>query len=321
MNKFAIGSAVFLGVCSAYFSILGLAQIFHGAFWQVLVMGVALEIGKFAAALFVHKHWTQLGSILKVYLAIATIFLMTLTSAGIFGFLAKSSQSVTAPIAAEQTRLAYIDVQLKNLDDQRARTQKQLDALDGMVGIYTKQTEFDDARKGVRLFSRQQSQRSAAESSIKKIDAEQQTLLQEKLTIDQKVQAIEVEVGPAVYVAQAIYGGKDIGSVESAIRVVIFLIIFAFDPLAIALLIGAQKVQVRKEAPAVVPVERFEQINTETNTNPEIAQVAPYEETHNHAYKDIVNKMREGIIEKPVSEYSDIVARMAEERKNRSRRG
>lgn len=245
MNYFAVASAVFLALCSAYFSILGLAQIFHGSFISVIVMGIALEIGKFATALFMHRHWATLG-FWRVYLSIATVILMVLTSAGIFGFLAKSSQSVAAPIAAEQTRLSYIETQLTNIETQRQRAEKQLQSLDSMVGIYTGQKSFEDARVGVRLYSRQKQQRAEAEQAIKTLNAEEQTLLQEKLGIEQKVQGIELEVGPAVYIAQALHGGKDIASVESAIRVVIFLIIFAFDPLAIALLIAAQKVSLSR---------------------------------------------------------------------------
>lgn len=322
MNLFAVGAAILLGLCSAYFSILGLAQIFHGSFWQVVIMGIALELGKFATALFVHRHWKSLGLAIKSYLAIATLVLMVLTSAGIFGFLAKSSQSVSAPIAAEQTRLAYITTQLGNIDVQRVRQEAQLKSLDGMVGIYTKEADLKDARVGVRLFSRQKQQRDSANTEIKKLNAEEQTLLLEKLNIEQKIQAVELEVGPAVYIAQALYGSKDIGSVESAIRVVVFLIIFAFDPLAIALLVGAQRVRELEEPTVNVVAEKVEVVQevkpVDDVVKTAVEEVVTKEETPRSEYSEIINRMKnDGVIVDhtiPTNDFSDITRQMRQRR-------
>ena len=73
------------------------------------------------------------------------------------------------------------------------------------------------------------------------MNKESAELNKEKVEIEQKIKAIEVDVGPAVYVAQALYGSKDASSIESAIRVIIFMIVFAFDPLAIVLIVSAKK--------------------------------------------------------------------------------
>ena len=83
-------SALSISSVAAYFSVIGFTTMFPGAFWPIIIMGAVLEIGKLACACLVHKHWKELGSGIKYYLAFAVIVLIGVTSMGIFGFLSKS---------------------------------------------------------------------------------------------------------------------------------------------------------------------------------------------------------------------------------------
>tara|TARA_A100001011_G_C14320475_1_gene850340 strand:+ start:8566 stop:9735 length:1170 start_codon:yes stop_codon:yes gene_type:complete len=78
--------------------------------------------------------------------------------------------------------------------------------------------------------------RSAIESSYDKIDL----LESERFQFGAKLRALEVEIGPIKYIASALqdWGGMNVDISES-IRIVIVILIFVFDPLAILLLIAA----------------------------------------------------------------------------------
>lgn len=80
-------SAIAISACGAYFSIVGLKMLFVGGGISIVVMGTALEVGKVITATFLKQKWNEIGFLLKAYLIAATIFLMGITSIGIYGYL------------------------------------------------------------------------------------------------------------------------------------------------------------------------------------------------------------------------------------------
>ena len=83
-------AAFLLSGIAAYYSVIGLALIFSGAFWPVVIMGSSLEFAKLVTASWLYNNWQKTNVLLKSYLTAAVIILMLVTSMGIFGFLAKS---------------------------------------------------------------------------------------------------------------------------------------------------------------------------------------------------------------------------------------
>ena len=82
--------ALSISAIAAYFSIIGLATIFPGSTTAVVIMGSVLEVGKIAAAVWLHRNWKQAPRLIKGYLTGAVLVLMGITSMGIFGFLSKA---------------------------------------------------------------------------------------------------------------------------------------------------------------------------------------------------------------------------------------
>ena len=76
------------------------------------------------------------------------------------------------------------------------------------------------------------------------IDKEQNIIdnvREEKFTYEKTYRQLEAEVGPIKYIAEFIYGEQaDQSLLEAAVRWVIIIIIFVFDPLAVLLLIASQ---------------------------------------------------------------------------------
>jgi hypothetical protein len=83
-------SALSISGVAIFYSVIGLATIFPGAFWPVVIMGSVLEVGKLVTASWLYRHWKQTRFLLKSYLTIAVVVLSLITSMGIFGFLSKA---------------------------------------------------------------------------------------------------------------------------------------------------------------------------------------------------------------------------------------
>src|SRR5210317_75902 len=113
-------TALTISGVAIYYSVAGLAAIFAAAVIPIIIMGVALEVGKLVTAVWLHRYWSQATWWLKSYLSLAVFVLMFITSMGIFGFLSKAH--------IEQTSLSQEQVALiETLDDKEDRAQGKID--------------------------------------------------------------------------------------------------------------------------------------------------------------------------------------------------
>ena len=83
-------SALSISGVAIFYSVIGLATIFPGAFVPVVIMGGVLEVGKLITASWLYRNWRFTPFMLKTYLTTAVIILSLITSMGIFGFLSKA---------------------------------------------------------------------------------------------------------------------------------------------------------------------------------------------------------------------------------------
>src|SRR5210317_1001201 len=112
--------ALTISAIAIYYSVAGLAAIFAAAVVPIIVMGVALEVGKLVTAVWLHRYWKKATWWLKAYLSTAVLVLMFITSKGIFGFLSKAH--------IEQTSLSQEQVALiETLEDKETRSQAKID--------------------------------------------------------------------------------------------------------------------------------------------------------------------------------------------------
>ena len=86
-------SALLIAFSAAFFSVFGLSKLFAGATLSVIIMAGSLEFGKLVAASFLYRYWDKINFLQKFYMSLATIILIIITSAGIFGFLSNAYQS------------------------------------------------------------------------------------------------------------------------------------------------------------------------------------------------------------------------------------
>ena len=240
---FILFISVIISAIAAWYSVVGLTAIFAAAVVPVMIMGGALEAGKIVATVWLHNNWKRVGTAFKLYLVPAIIFLMLLTSMGIFGFLSKAHGDQSLVSGDAMAKVAIYDEKIKiskdNIDANR-KALKQLDeAVDQVMG---RSSDEKGADKAVAVRRSQQKERARLQSEIQ---AEQKTITalgQEAAPLRAEFRKIEAEVGPIKYIAALIYGDNpDQNLLEAAVRWVIILIVVVFDPLALTLILAANK--------------------------------------------------------------------------------
>jgi len=231
-------SAISISIIAAGYSIIGLATLFAGAAMPIIAMGSALEIGKLVAASWLYNNWRSdmVPATLKAYLFSAIIVLVFITSMGIFGFLSKAHLDQVQPTSGNTIKINAIDNQIKRQEIVIDRAEKTLTQLDKSIEVYLN-NEY--ATRGLKERQKQEAERNELNTAIKNASDEIAKLSTEKANLQLAQDKIEAEVGPIKYVAELIYGDDAKSHFDEAVRIVILILIFVFDPLAVLLLIAA----------------------------------------------------------------------------------
>ena len=231
-------SAISISIIAAGYSIIGLATLFAGAAMPIIAMGSALEIGKLVAASWLYNNWssTMVPKALKAYLFTAIIVLVFITSMGIFGFLSKAHLDQVQPTSGNTIKIKTIDNQIVRQQNIIDRSEKTLTQLDKSIEVFLNN---DFASRGLKERQKQEEERNQLNTAIKSASDEIAKLSNEKATLQLAQDKIEAEVGPIKYIAELIYGKDAQSYFNEAVRIVILILIFVFDPLAVLLLIAA----------------------------------------------------------------------------------
>ena len=238
-----LATALLISITAEYYSIMGLTAIFAAATGSVIIMGVALGLGKVVATVWCHNNWARIPLSFKLYLVPAIAFLMILTSLGTFGFLSKAhlEQSTNTGEAVAQVQLydEKIKTQQENIESAKAAL-KQLDATVNLT--LDRSTDTGSVAVASSMRKRQAKERTELQKTVTDAQREISVLQSERAPLAMEARKIEAEVGPIKYIAALIYGDSpDANLLERAVRWVIILIVAVFDPLALCLILAANK--------------------------------------------------------------------------------
>lgn len=197
---------------AAFFSVYGLAYTFSGTFWSVVVMGASLELGKLVAASYLYRYWNKTHIALKVYLMSGVLALMLLTSTGIFGYLSSGYQTDVLP-------LKQAEEQVKVLEEEKSRLITRKTQIDNQIA----QLPQNSVKGRTQLIKGFKDEQATVTARISELDKE---ILENKTKLIQT----QAHIGPITYIATA-FGLES----DNATKYLIYLIIFAFDPMAVAL--------------------------------------------------------------------------------------
>ena len=230
-------SAISISLIAAGYSILGLATLFAGAYVPIIAMGSALEVGKLVAASWLYHNWRKnIPKSLKAYLFTSIIVLIFITSVGIFGFLSKAHLDQVKPTAGNTEQIALIDKKIKQEEKIIERAEKTLAQLDKALDVYI---DKEYVSRGLKERNKQKEERDLLNKSIDEAMEKIANLNNSKSSINIEQLKLEADVGPLKYVAELIYGDNAKDHFDSAVRIIILILIFVFDPLAVLLLIAA----------------------------------------------------------------------------------
>jgi len=230
-------SAISISLIAAGYSIIGLATLFAGAAIPIIAMGSALEVGKLVAATWLYHNWrSDVPRLLKTYLFTSIIVLVFITSMGIFGFLSKAHLDQVRPTGNNAVQISLIDKQITQQNIIIDRAENTLDRLDAALDVYIAK---EYVSRGLKERKKQKEEREFLNNEIRVAMDEIARLINEKSDIEIEQLKIEADVGPLKYVAELIYGENAKDHFDKAVRIVILVLIFVFDPLAVLLLIAA----------------------------------------------------------------------------------
>jgi predicted nucleic acid-binding Zn-ribbon protein len=230
-------SAISISVIAAGYSIIGLATLFAGAVIPIIAMGSALEVGKLVAASWLYNNWnSDVPRLLKGYLFGAIIVLIFITSLGIFGFLSKAHLDQVKPTSGNNIKIELLDKQINQQNLIIERAEKQISLLDKALEVYI---DKEYVTRGLKERKKQEEERNTLNTAINEASDKIAELTNQKASLSLEQDKIEAEVGPIKYVAELIYGENAQDNFDKAVRFVILILIFVFDPLAVLLLIAA----------------------------------------------------------------------------------
>ena len=238
-----LASAITISAIAAWYSIAGLTAIFAAAVVPVIIMGGSLELGKIVATVWLHNNWKRAGWLYKTYLVPAIVFLMLLTSMGIFGFLSKAHSDQGLVTGDAMSKIAIYDEKITAERDNIAAAKKALEQMNSQVDQMMGRTDSDrGAERAVSIRRSQAKERNSLQAEITKSQKNIQQLQEQSAPLRAEFRKVEAEVGPIKYIAAFIYGDNpDQNLLEAAVRWVIILIVIVFDPLALCLILAANK--------------------------------------------------------------------------------
>jgi hypothetical protein len=236
-------SALSVSASAAFYSISGLSKLFAGASLEVIIMASSLEIAKLVIASLLYQYWNDLNKTLRVYLTIATTVLILITSMGIYGFLSAAYQETANKDGVVTQQITTLETKKGLYIQTRDNLLKEKQSLNELRGTLSKgaTTQFTD-KKGNLVIRSNKANIKQMESTSKSDDkltarldiANDSIFALENRILEVKTGGATSELGPLKYLS-----GLTGYPMDKIINWLLLVIIFVFDPLAIALVIAA----------------------------------------------------------------------------------
>lgn len=245
-------AALSVSTSAAFYSVTGLSKLFAGASLEVIVMAGSLEVSKLVIASLLYRYWTTLNKVLRAYLSLATLILILITSMGIYGFLSAAYQDTYRQLTLKENKVnfleekrAFFQKDLNRVDDELKRISQSINSLSNAkaISIEVRDTTVEG---GVRS-TISTAELRLAQDRIKAEEANRTGFEKRRIVLSDSVQKynsaildlennteVAGELGPLQYLSDLT--GY---SMDKVINILLLVIIFVFDPLAISLVIAA----------------------------------------------------------------------------------
>ena len=245
-------SALSVSASAAFYSVSGLSKLFAGASFEVIIMAGSLEVAKLVIASLLYQYWNTLNKYLRTYLTVAAVVLVLITSMGIYGFLSAAYQDTYRQLTIKENQTAFLDQKkqfyendVKRFDEELKRISTNISTLSnarsqsiqvrdtsvaGGVRTTVSTSELRMAQKRIEVEEQNrknvQKKREIVADSLQKYQLE-------ILDLENNTE-VAGELGPLQYLS-----GLTDTPMDKIINILLLVIIFVFDPLALALVVAA----------------------------------------------------------------------------------
>jgi len=235
-------TALVIAGCAALFSVTGIGTLFAGAAVSAMVMASALELGKLVGISFLYRYWNEVPKALKSYLSVASIVLIIITSAGIYGYLSSAYAKVAADPLKMNAEVQILNSQATTIEEEIKRKTQRLDQIIALRGqqenridnLISKSTTGSNTtiRSAQNQLSELNRTATQLQQEINKASAQRDSLKARSLTTDVAI-STNSDIGTFVYISRAI--GVEL---DTVVKWFILVIVLVFDPLSICLVLA-----------------------------------------------------------------------------------
>ena len=310
-------SALFVAFNAAFFSVSGLSKLFAGAAFSVIIMASSLELAKLITAGYLYNYWDKINKSFRIYLSGAVLILILITSLGIYGFLTSAFQDTFNQFSIKEKQLAFLQQKEKFWGDDVIRYDEELKRIStnistlsnaksqsiqvrdtSVVGGIRTTISTSELRISQKRIEVEEQNRKGVQSK-REVAADSLQTIQLKILDVESSEGVSSELGPLEYLSGLLDRPMDV-----IINWFILIIIFVFDPLAVALVIAfnnalkvdrgiddKEKIVTNRELYGEEPNDDSDDVETiiESNENPP----PPTEELVEavNSYKEFVNPL------------------------------
>ena len=245
-------SALSVSASAAFYSVSGLSKLFAGATFEVIIMAGSLEVAKLVIASLLYQYWDTINKYLRTYLTIAAVILVLITSMGIYGFLSAAYQETYQKLIVNENQIEFLENKAKFYEDDVIRYEADLERISNNIstlsGAKATSIQVRDTASSTGFRSTvstaelrlSQSRINVEEENRKAIQAKREVAADSLQNIKLEVLALQNdadtvgELGPLQYLS-----GLTGTPMDKIINILLLVIIFVFDPLAISLVVAA----------------------------------------------------------------------------------
>ena len=245
-------SALSVSASAAFYSVSGLSKLFAGASFEVIIMAGSLEVSKLVIASLLYQYWNTINKFLRTYLTVAAVILVIITSMGIYGFLSAAYQETYQKLSVQENQIEFLENKAKFYEDDVNRYDEELERISNNISTLSnaKATSIqvrDTSAVGGLRSTVSTAELRLAQSRIN-VEEENRKAVNERRTVAaDSLQNIRLdilalqnnadtvgELGPLQYLS-----GLTGTPMDKIINILLLIIIFVFDPLAISLVVAA----------------------------------------------------------------------------------
>ena len=245
-------SALSVSASAAFYSVSGLSKLFAGAAFEVIIMAGSLEVSKLVIASLLYQYWNTLNKYLRTYLTVAAVILVIITSMGIYGFLSAAYQETYQKLTVQQNQINFLENKAKFYEDDVIRYDEELKRISSNISTLSnarsQQIQVRDTSVvgGVRT-TISTSELRLAQARIKTEEDNRKEVNEKRTVAADSLQKYKLdilslqnsadtvgELGPLQYLS-----GLTGTPMDKIINILLLIIIFVFDPLALSLVVAA----------------------------------------------------------------------------------